>query len=60
MERTDWASPRPSRKSDTTVARETLNGDWGSGRERDILLTEAGYDPETIQTIRAELRSRTE
>ena len=41
------------------VAREVLDGKWNSGRERDILLTEAGYDPRAIQSEVAKLRSQT-
>lgn len=40
------------------VARETLvpNSKWGSGRERDIMLRDAGFDPEEVQQERARLR----
>lgn len=32
-----------------TVAKQVINGDWGSGKEREQKLTEAGYDYEKVQ-----------
>lgn len=39
------------------VAQETLDGKWGSGRERDFSLREAGFDPVEVQNVRARLRA---
>ena len=33
-----------------TVAKQVINGDWGSGKEREQKLTEAGYDYEKVQS----------
>ena len=39
------------RKSDLEIAEEVIDGKWGVGAERKMLLTEAGYDYNTIQII---------
>lgn len=32
------------------VAKEVIEGKWFSGRDRDILLADAGFDPRAVQT----------
>lgn len=57
----------PAKKATTEVesspleglAREVMSGKWNSGRERDILLREAGHDPRAIEKEVARLRSQT-
>lgn len=44
-------SSAPSRKSNETIAKEVINGDWGNGDERKKRLTAAGYNYNTIQNI---------
>lgn len=39
-----------------STALEVLRADWGRGHRRRDLLTEAGYDPELIQTMTDEFR----
>lgn len=39
------------------IAQEVLDGKWGSGRERDILLSDAGHDPRKVQRSVARLRA---
>lgn len=41
----------PSRKSNETVAREVVRGDWGNGDERRRRLQAAGYDYNAVQAI---------
>lgn len=43
--------PKPSAKSNETVAQEVINGAWGNGEDRRNRLTQAGYDYNTIQLI---------
>lgn len=43
------------RKSNTTLALEVINGEWGNGQERYDRLTAAGYDYDAVQTIVNEL-----
>lgn len=57
--------PQVERKSVTEVAEEILaarHTRWNSGRERDLLLTKAGYNPEEVRRevyrIRGERRTR--
>lgn len=40
---------RPTRKSNTTIAREVIDGKWGNGEERVRRLTAAGYCASAIQ-----------
>ena len=40
---------RTARKSLDTLAKEVIRGDWGSGDERERLLTKAGYDYQAVQ-----------
>lgn len=44
-------APAPGRKSNDTIAREVVRGDWGNGSERRRRLTQAGYDYNAIQAI---------
>lgn len=36
-------------KSDLEIAREVMAGKWGTGKQREIAITKAGYDYNTIQ-----------
>lgn len=47
----DWEEGpnRTSGKDLKTIAREVIAGDWANGEERKKLLSEYGYDPETVQ-----------
>lgn len=45
------ASPKPTRKSNETIAREVIAGKWGNGPARALKLKKAGYNPVTIQSI---------
>ena len=38
-------------KTDVEIANEVLDGKWGIGKEREKLLTEAGYDYNIIQGL---------
>lgn len=38
-------------KSNEEIAREVIDGLWGNGSERKRRLTQAGYDPVTVQAI---------
>lgn len=51
------ATKKKSKKEIKKVAEESLDGKWGSGRERDILLRDAGYDPVEIQRERFVIRA---
>ncbi len=44
-------APKPSKKSNETIAQEVINGAWGNGEDRKNKLTAAGYDYNTIQNI---------
>ena len=44
-------APTPSRKSNDTVAREVVRGEWGNGDDRRRRLQAAGYDYNAIQSI---------
>lgn len=48
---------RSAVKTNTQLALEVINGEWGNGEERYTLLTEAGFDYDAIQTIVNELMS---
>lgn len=43
------ATPKPSKKSVDTIAKEVIKGLWGNGDERKKKLTSAGYNYATIQ-----------
>lgn len=45
------APAQPARKSNDTIAREVVRGDWGNGTDRVNRLRSAGYDPNAIQAI---------
>ena len=45
------SAPKPSTKSNETIAQEVINGAWGNGQERKDRLTAAGYDYNAIQSI---------
>lgn len=45
------STPKPSTKSNETIAQEVINGAWGNGQERKDRLTAAGYDYNAIQSI---------
>lgn len=42
-------------KTNTQLALEVINGEWGNGKEREEALKKAGYDYDAIQTIVNEL-----
>ncbi len=42
---------KTTKKSNTEVAREVINGKWGNGAERKRRLIQAGYDPKAVQKI---------
>ena len=42
-------APVPGKKSVTEIAKEVIDGKWGSGSTRKKKLTEAGYDYDTVQ-----------
>lgn len=44
-------APAPGRKSNDTIAREVVRGDWGNGDDRRRRLQAAGYDYNAIQAI---------
>lgn len=44
-------SANVSKKSNEEIAKEVIQGKWGSGEQRKIKLTNAGYDYSTIQKI---------
>lgn len=39
------------------IARETLTNKWGTGRDRDTALRDAGHDPTAVQAARARLQA---
>lgn len=43
--------PKPSIKSNDTIAREVIAGKWGNGPDRVNRLKKAGYDPSAVQAI---------
>ncbi|MCI8637269.1 MAG: hypothetical protein HFJ36_05495 [Clostridia bacterium] len=45
------STPKPSKKSNETIAQEVINGAWGNGEDRKNKLIAAGYDYNTIQSI---------
>ena len=45
------STPKPSKKSNETIAQEVINGAWGNGEDRKSKLTATGYDYNTIQSI---------
>lgn len=45
------SAPKPSTKSNETIAQEVINGAWGNGEDRKNRLTQAGYDYNAIQSI---------
>lgn len=45
------SAPKPSKKSNETIAQEVINGAWGNGEDRKNKLIAAGYDYNTIQSI---------
>lgn len=42
-------APKPSLKSNATIAKEVIAGNWGNGDARSERLKRAGYNPSTIQ-----------
>lgn len=40
-----------TKKSDSEIVQEVLEGKWGNGAERELNLTSAGYDYVHIQTL---------
>lgn len=44
-------APAPARKSDEQVADEVIAGQWGDGDDRRSRLAQAGYDPDSVQSI---------
>lgn len=45
------SNPKPTLKSNETIAQEVINGAWGNGQERKDRLTQAGYNYSEIQAI---------
>lgn len=45
------STPKPTLKSNETIAQEVINGAWGNGADRKNRLTAAGYDYSAIQDI---------
>lgn len=45
------STPKPSLKSNETIADEVINGAWGNGQDRKNRLTAAGYNYSEIQAI---------
>ena len=45
------STPKPSKKTNETIAKEVIRGLWGNGDERKQKLTKAGYNYNTIQGI---------
>ena len=45
------SAPKPSKKSNETIAQEVINGAWGNGEDRKNKLSAAGYDYNVIQSI---------
>lgn len=46
----EFVIPESTVKDVDTIAREVLDGKWGNGADRRKALTEAGYNPDVIQT----------
>ena len=44
-------APAPARKSNEQVADEVIAGQWGDGDDRRNRLSQAGYDPDSVQSI---------
>lgn len=40
-----------SHKTNAEIAKEVIDGKWGNGRDREVKLTQSGYDYETIQNL---------
>lgn len=51
------STPTPAKKTDAEIAREVIDGKWGSGTERKQRLTSAGYDYVAVQQLVNELLS---
>lgn len=49
-EETEETTEEP-RKTDEEIADEVIQGLWGNGEERELMLKQAGYDFQTIQDI---------
>lgn len=47
----DIAAMEPPSKPATDIAREVIQGKWGTGRDRVASLKAAGYDPVSIQNL---------
>ena len=45
------STPKPSKKSNETIAQEVISGAWGNGEDRKNKLIAAGYDYNIIQSI---------
>ena len=45
------STPKPTLKSNETIAQEVINGAWGNGADRKNRLTAAGYNYSAIQDI---------
>lgn len=45
------APPAPAKKSNETIAREVMAGQWGNGEDRKARLTRAGYNYNDVQAI---------
>ena len=45
------STPKPTLKSNETIAQEVINGAWGNGQDRKDRLTAAGYNYSAIQSI---------
>jgi lysozyme len=43
--------PHPDHKSDDQIANEVIGGLWGNGDDRKNLITQAGYNYDTIQNL---------
>lgn len=48
---TPTPQPTPDKKSNEEIAKEVIHGDWGNGKEREIRLTNAGYNYDDVQAI---------
>ncbi len=44
-------TPTPNLKSNDVIAQEVIAGKWGNGSDRERRLREAGYNPQTIQSL---------
>ena len=52
----ELGNPEPVPKSPQEVAMEVMAGSWGTGQERVLRLTAAGYDAQEIQAIADDLQ----